>query len=145
MRLVAHIVSLAAVAGWVWLILEVFTQPSFPEPGGALLSFFRATVVPIAGHMVMFGVLAGLMLLWTFAASLYRRSPNAALTAVLAATTAYGVAIELLQRAVPGRFASWEDVALDAVGAALVLSAGALVYARRQSRRACVRGRSPSA
>ena len=140
MRLATHALLLAAIAGWGWLVLEILTQPSFPEPGAPPAGFFRETVAPIAGHLVMFGVLAGLMLAWSVAASLYRRSPLAVLGAALVATTAYGVAIELLQRAVPGRFAAFDDVVLDAIGAAVVLAAGASVLARWPFRAA----RSPS-
>jgi len=139
-RLATHVVLLAAITGWGWLILEVFTQSSFPEPEAPPTGFFRETVVPIAGHVVMFGVLAGLMFAWSVAALLYRRSPLAVLGAALVATTAYGVAIELMQRPVPGRFASLDDVMFDAIGAAVVLAAGALIFTRWPFRAA----RSPS-
>ena len=57
-------------------------------------------------------------------------------------TASYGIAIELAQRSVPGRFPSVGDAVIDAAGAALVLLVLAMGHRRLAHRAwAIVRGR----
>ena len=81
-------------------------------------------------HLVAFVVLA-------VCAVFGWRDARAAQRAVLLALLAYGGAIELLQRHVPGRSAEWADLLADAIG----IGAGALLAAAWLRRR---RGRPQS-
>lgn len=81
-----------------------------------------------AMHLVLYGVLA---LLWSWA--LARGHGRLPLTA--AGVIAYGCVLELAQLAVPGRFASLQDVALNTAGVALAALVIGLARAKCQRRR----------
>lgn len=118
---------------WASLMLYVFTRPFVPESGAGQAGFVREVMVPFSAHLGFFGVMAALLVAWAFAAGAYQRSRPATIAAIFAATVAYGIAIELAQRSVPGRFPSAGDAAIDAAGAALALAAIAAGH-RRLSR-----------
>jgi hypothetical protein len=89
--------------------------PGTPVEGDSQLVVSVAAVPPAlqnAMHLVLYGVLA---VLWSWA--LERGHGRFALAA--AGVIAYGCVLELAQLAVPGRFASLLDVALNTAGAAL--------------------------
>lgn len=105
------------------LVAILSLLPGTPEEGDSQLVLAIA-VVPSAFqnvmHLVLYGALASVWF-WTLDHA-YRRL---LLTASL--VIAYGVALELAQLSVPGRFASVLDVALNTSGVALA----ALILARR--------------
>lgn len=73
-----------------------------PTPVGA-----RIAPTDESGHLALFAVLA-----FTLARALDGRP-----AAAYAIAVAWGLATEALQLAIPGRSASWSDVAVDAFGA----------------------------
>ena len=117
-------------AAWAWLVFSVLTRPFEPEPGSEPHGFFSEFIVPAAGHLMLFGVMAALLLAWGLGAGLFRHAPIFTLGTAFVVTTAYGAAMELAQRGVPGRFASIEDVILDAIGAIITLAVARACYMR---------------
>jgi VanZ family protein len=104
--------ALPALA-WMLAIFVISSQHGVPAPLG-----LSSELIAIAGHLVSYGLLAGLIL-WALPdhdGRLRRRS----LLAVLLATL-YGLSDELHQAFVPGRSATLFDVAIDALGATLAV------------------------
>jgi VanZ family protein len=113
---------------WAGLIFVFSAQPDLRFLPDENLDF----VVRKIGHMAVFGILA--LLLWrALATTTARPKPW---VAALAITVVYAITDELHQAGVIGRNASAVDVAIDAAGAVVAISAVWLVRAVR------VRGRA---
>jgi VanZ family protein len=104
------------------LIFFLSAQPEVPRPFA-----LSAKLLAIAGHLVMFGVLA-LLVFRSLAAYVDGLLPRAAFA--LGFTVLYGVSDEIHQSFVPGRTPTVLDVLVDALGAAAVLAAA--IYAERR-------------
>ena len=111
--------------GWAGLIWWFSSQSSVPTAPDVFYSY-----VWNLGHVVVFGVLAGLVLLSTQGCTAVR----SAVTVILVG--AYGVIDELHQGTVAGRAMDAWDVCSDSLGACLVASG--LHWLVRQERRAGV-------
>ncbi len=108
----AHVppwLRIALTVGWAGFIWWLSSQPSVPKPTAAIFSHLWNL-----GHVVVFGVLAGLVLLSTQGCT----GPWA-IVAVLVAGT-YGVIDEVHQGAVEGRSMDPWDVCSDSLGACLM-------------------------
>lgn len=101
---------------WMALIFAMSSRSTIPTAPGISQQLLAA-----AGHVVVFAILAILLFraLDGHVPSTQRRAGLAWLT-----TTVYGISDEFHQSFVPGRYATIDDVILDAVGAAI----GLLVY-----------------
>jgi VanZ family protein len=84
-----------------------------------------------AGYMVL-----GLLVVRALAGGFGARVGAAAAVTGIAIASAHGAVAEVLQMYVPGRYADWNDLAADAIGAALGAVAGWLWGIIRQSRAA---------
>lgn len=73
-------------------------------------------------HLVLYGVLAGL---WTWTLHPLDMTPRLAGTCVLALTIGFGATMEWFQSRIPGRFGTWTDVGLNAIGAIMGLALAA--------------------
>ncbi len=93
----------------ILLILSAIPDTSLPENQFMLLS---PTVQNLA-HVPAYGVLA---LLWGFSLRNFGVPPLRAVLAAMTITFMYGVAIELVQAFVPGRYPSIQDCFLNASG-----------------------------
>ncbi len=90
--------------GWALLIWSLTTIPDFKVTNDTTLSI----LISNGGHLIFFGILALLIPLLPLHS--------------LATTSLYGLAIELVQRGIPGRSFSLADWALDTVGAIILLT-----------------------
>ncbi len=98
---------------WMTLIFYGSAQPTLPSLAHSLLD----SLVKYGAHFVEYAVLA---LLWYRA--LYARFPHPRiLPLALIVTVLYALSDELHQSFVPGRSATWQDLAVDALGAASAL------------------------
>jgi VanZ family protein len=109
------IISTLAPLGWMGLIFVLSSQSDVPGPLG-----LSAEVLAIAGHLFMFGVLAFLVFR---ALTPWVRGLGGRAVLAFAFTVLYGVSDEIHQSFVAGRDASPFDIAVDAIGAAVVLLA----------------------
>lgn len=111
----------AAVVGYVSLV------PRPPEPPGAGL--LAPGVWPLAAHVAMYAVLGGLVVLAVRSTTSGPRLTifPRAYWAGIAIPSAYGVALELMQRLVPNRAGTWQDALADASGAAAAVTVAAAV------------------
>lgn len=100
----------AGVGALLWMIgiFVLSAQSTLPRTGG-----IPVDVIAIAGHLVAYAVLAGLI---RIAVGDARRDRRADILAVALATI-YGLTDEFHQSFVPGRNASAFDVVVDLVGA----------------------------
>jgi VanZ family protein len=110
---------------WVALIFLLSAQPELPQPPGPWLENVRDKVA----HAVSYGVLA--WLLWRVLRLFYPPTASLGLICVTLVVS-YGASDELHQAFVPGRTASFADLAADAFGA--VLATLVLVWAGRRRR-----------
>ena len=101
----------AFVLGWAGLIWWLSSRPSVPHASDVLYSH-----VWNLGHVVVFGVLAGLILLSTQGCTIWWS------VAAVVATAAYGVIDEMHQSTVPGRAVDAWDVCSDSIGACMTAS-----------------------
>ena len=126
-----------AAAGWAVLIGLLLVLPLGDDAGGVstVLGFDHWDKV---AHLVLFGVLAGLLLPGLGTSSLRYRGVLAALL-----STAYGGALEVVQIPLSYRGAELADFAADAAGAALALAL-ALALACANALRARRRRTSPA-
>lgn len=101
-----------APLSWAGLIFWLSSRPASPKP-----SFAAQPLLHNFGHVVVYAVLAALVAVG------FGRTPRrgAALVAWCLATL-YGASDEYHQSLVPGRVASFGDLAADACGAALGLA-----------------------
>ena len=118
------------VVAAVWLVVIAYSSIN-PGRVGAGPGVLWA---PVAAHM---GAYAALGVLWagSLRAVLGERVKLLLIT-VLAwvFATTWGIAMEVLQLAVPGRYAEWEDIGWNAIGAGLGLGALAMWRATRWER-----------
>jgi VanZ family protein len=103
-------------AGWVVLTFYMLSSSNPPTPGVGSSSMANE-LVPIVGHLGLFGVLAALLTAIALAAGMRRRPLGIALVAIVAVCAAYGGAMELYQSTVEFRYASWSDGVTNTVGA----------------------------
>ena len=92
---------------WAGIILYLTTIPDFQPSNNGLLSWLLSN----GGHFFFFGVQAAIL------SKTLIHSPSATDHRPLIVTTLYGFAIELIQRGIPSRSFSVQDLALDALGA----------------------------
>jgi len=95
----------------------IFYVSSRPAPSAASLEVGPGLVLGDLGHIGAYAILA-LLSAWAFPG--WRRT-GLRLFALFVFAAAYGLSDEFHQSFVPGREASWYDVALDASGAAVAL------------------------
>ena len=99
----------------VILIIGLSVTPGVPRPDDNLFSWLYAGTPPTAQkvfHIVLYALLAFLWM-WSLAGI---ESTRARLAITLLMTLGLGMALELYQTQVPGRFGTLIDVALNAVG-----------------------------
>lgn len=113
--------SLAATA--VTMLLSIF--PGEPEEGDWEFVFILAEVPSAFQNSMHFVVYGTLAVLWSWAFDRGHRR----LAYAVAGVVAYGIALEVVQLAVPGRFSSILDIALNTAGA--TLAALILIFWRR--------------
>lgn len=113
-----------ATLGMVVIFL-MSSRPRVPTAG------LDPDIVSIAGHFIAFGTLAALIAVALLHLSI--RISHAVPLAWLA-TVLYGIVDEFHQSFVPGRDATGFDVAVDALGATVVLGIVVLITHRRASR-----------
>lgn len=111
-----------AYAGMIFLLSSVSRLPSLPGAGGDKWA-----------HSATYAGLA-LVVLRAIVRGRWRELSFGHLITALLLATAYGATDELHQLFVPGRMADLRDLAADAIGAAIAVSA-ACVVARVRSRR----------
>lgn len=98
------------------MLLIFFLSSRANPPNAPLLS---QKIAAVAGHAIMYAILAGLLLLGLLDA---RRRPSISeCIAAFSLAVVYGISDEIHQSFVPGRDAAIFDVAVDAVGAAAAL------------------------
>ena len=122
-----------AARGWSrWLpvvavavVILYWSVVTLPSPGGRLVGPFGLFGLDKWVHAVAY---AGLAATLAFALAPSPRSDLVIVGIVIAVTVAYGLGIELLQLAVPGRQFSVADLAADAVGAVVVVLGWRLLY-----------------
>jgi VanZ family protein len=120
----AQAIRWAAVAAWMGVIFYLSNQPQLPSVPG-----IRIEPQDIAGHFVVYGILA-VVLRWALAgAGVHAPDRWAFLLAVL-----YGVSDEFHQSFIPNRNPDIFDVATDAAGALFALAMPRLL--RQRARRA---------
>lgn len=110
------------------IIFAMSSRSTIPQT-----SSLPTELVAIAGHLVAFGILAGLLYVG-LAAWLPDDWPRAAVAFI--ATVAYGITDEFHQSFVPGRHATLFDVVIDAIGAAIALGVIMAVLRLRNQDRA---------
>lgn len=104
-----------SVVLWMAVIFYVSAQPDLPHhPAGTV-----DVILKKAGHVVEYGILAGLVF-WASGASAYEGRGRANVAAI-GITALYAVSDEVHQWFVPGRTSHPLDVAFDLAGAALAL------------------------
>lgn len=117
---------LYGLLAWAAAIFIVSSFPNPPDAGGEELQYEIAHVV----EYLIFGVLAS--------GALRSNFPERPLAGIAAAAWAvsvlYGMSDEFHQSFVPNRDANWFDVGLDALGAAIGVTAAAVVAFRRRTR-----------
>lgn len=113
----ALLLPLACMAGLFWLS-SIPGEPSAQDPDFYVVVSWVPPAVQNLLHVPVFGVLA-----WLWCWSLPAWVRNARFTGLLAflLTAGYGVVDELHQAWVPGRYATWTDVSLNVLGAAIGL------------------------
>ncbi len=101
---------------WMTLIFSMSSRSTIPVAPG-----LSPQLIAAAGHIVVYAILAVLLVraLNGYITSWQRRAALAWVIAVL-----YGISDEFHQSFVPRRYATVEDVILDAIGAAI----GLLIY-----------------
>ena len=105
---------------WMALIYYVSAQPTLPTLSYSLLD----AVVKYGAHFVEYAVLA---LLWYRA--IYSRFPHPKIQPLaLIIVAVYALSDEFHQSFVPGRSATWQDVAVDIIGGASALLLWNLVH-----------------
>ncbi len=109
-------------------IFMLSSQSRVPQAPG-LSGQFTA----VAGHFVAYAALA-VLIAWGIGASFDRVSRRTVLAYFL--TVLYGISDEIHQSFVPGRYATVEDVLIDAAGAAIGLAAMHVLARRSQERAA---------
>lgn len=125
----------AAAAAWMAVIFALSAQSSLPDLTPGL-----PKVEEIVGHLSAYGVLAAL-LWWALRGSGARYAAAWA----LALAMLYGLSDEVHQHFVPGRTMTVEDLAVDLIGAGLVLAALTWARARRLEARLRPTTRAPLA
>ncbi len=123
-------VANASVLGVIFFISTWRTPPGSDASGdGAYGAWFAITA-----HLTMYAalavVLAGLLLSWGRTRRLW-----IILGASFAGAVAYGAAMEIVQRFIPGRVGAWEDVGWDALGAGTALAMVHLVLTGWRTKR----------
>lgn len=104
---------------WMLGIFALSSQGSLPQAPG-----ISSQLMAVAGHLIAFGVLA-ILIAWGTGIDFSPLSRR--MLAAYALTVFYGVSDEIHQSFVPGRYATVQDVAIDAIGAAAGLSVMCLV------------------
>lgn len=125
------------VLGWMTLIFVLSAQPGLRVSDDASVD----APVRAAAHVLTFGILAALLL------RAVRPATGSDLRATLVAfaiSTLYGVTDELHQALVPDRTGRLDDIALDAIGAALGCVAGSAVALAVSRRNGIVDTPAPS-
>ncbi len=98
---------------WMALIFYGSAQPTLPSLSDSMLD----SLVKYGAHFVEYAVLA---LLWYRA--LYSRFPHPKILPLAFLITAgYALSDEFHQSFVPGRSATWQDIAVDVIGGASAL------------------------
>ena len=117
---------LYGLLAWAAAIFIVSSFPNPPDAGGEELQYEIAHVV----EYLIFGVPAS--------GALRSNFPERPLAGIAAAAWAvsvlYGMSDEFHQSFVPNRDANWLDVGFDALGAAIGVTAAAVVASRRRTR-----------
>ena len=99
---------------WMLGIFALSSQSRLPQAPGISIQIMAA-----AGHLAALGVLA-VLIAWAAGVDFSRLSRR--MLAAYALTVFYGVSDEIHQSFVPGRYATVQDVAIDAIGAAAGLT-----------------------
>jgi len=105
----ALLIRILPAIGWMALIFILSAQSTLP-PAPGLTAEARA----IVGHFTVYGVLAGL---YWWALGLTGLAPGRRMLIAFLGAVTYGLTDELHQAFVPGRDASFFDIAVDAIGA----------------------------
>lgn len=115
---------------WMAIIFLMSSRSAVPQTPGV-----SAQIAAIAGHLVVYGVLA-VLIARAVAASVGRYAVIAGLSWSI--SVAYGISDEFHQSLVPGRYPSIEDVLTDMAGAAIGLALYYLFLRRQAESRALI-------
>ncbi|MEX2430842.1 MAG: VanZ family protein [Dehalococcoidia bacterium] len=109
--------SVALLALTIPLVLAASAAP--PSSLSAVPDTVLGIPADLVGHFLMYAALGAELTLVLAAFGMVRRYPIGAAGLAICACAGYGFLMEVYQRFVPGRDASWADVAANSLGAAV--------------------------
>ncbi|CAN5211902.1 hypothetical protein BH23CHL1_BH23CHL1_01860 [soil metagenome] len=123
-----HLPLIRIIPALLWMlgIFALSSQSRLPQAPG-----ISTQLLAVAGHLVAFGVLA-ILIAW--GAGVDFRHLSRRTLAAYALTVFYGISDEIHQSFVPGRYATVEDIMIDAIGAAAGLFVMYVVVRWRRER-----------
>ncbi len=122
----ALLLPLAWMAGLFWLS-SIPGEPSAQDPEFYVFVSWVPPTLQNLLHVPVFGALAWL---WCWSLPAWMQDDRSISVLAFVLTAGYGVLDELHQAWVPGRYATWTDVSLNVIGAAI----GLWVYRRAVER-----------
>jgi VanZ family protein len=123
-----------AAAAWAAVTVDLLAAPSPPATPGSGGGSMLTWLIPLAGHLGVFAIGAGIHTLLALTAR--AGASRIWFVAIVLGNGAFGAALELYQSTMPERHASWADVATNPIGALggviALLTVARLLTARRQ-------------